>query len=274
MQRRGGFWPTLVSVLPDLALGRACDAALDQRRPVPLRYRRTAARIRRAARLSRRCATAPTSSGSLRALHDRCWLAGFGWLMVGAGGQLLERSIVDRMVGAPERLVFEGGPILDPPLGAGSREPPPGAGGRRRARYGHRLPAAQHRRDGEVARTQSQSRRIARAWIGKGARAHSSRAQAQAPRRSAPACRSRPPRRRSRASATGSCCPMSRCRSMTRSLPAARSPTCWPIPERFEGATLADPLEGVDYGTCKARDHAPSRRHAVDQFVRPRPHRL
>ena len=24
-------------------------------------------------------------------------------------------------------------------------------------------------------------------------------------------------------------------------------------PERFEGATLADPLEGVDYGTCKAR---------------------
>jgi hypothetical protein len=24
-------------------------------------------------------------------------------------------------------------------------------------------------------------------------------------------------------------------------------------PQRFEGATLADPLEGVDYGTCKAR---------------------
>ena len=24
-------------------------------------------------------------------------------------------------------------------------------------------------------------------------------------------------------------------------------------PARFEGATLADPLEGVDYGTCKAR---------------------
>ena len=52
----------------------------------------------------------------LKALHERCWLAGFGWLMVGAGGQLLERSIVDRMVGAPERLVFEGGPILDPPV--------------------------------------------------------------------------------------------------------------------------------------------------------------
>jgi hypothetical protein len=52
----------------------------------------------------------------LKTLHERCWLAGFGWLMVGAGGQLLDRSIVDRMVGAPERLVFEGAPVLVPPL--------------------------------------------------------------------------------------------------------------------------------------------------------------
>ena len=52
----------------------------------------------------------------LRDLHNRCFLAGFGWLMVGAGGQLLERSIVDRMVGAPERLIFEGAPILLSPL--------------------------------------------------------------------------------------------------------------------------------------------------------------
>jgi hypothetical protein len=27
-------------------------------------------------------------------LHRRCWLHGFGWLMIGAGGQLLERSII------------------------------------------------------------------------------------------------------------------------------------------------------------------------------------
>jgi hypothetical protein len=52
----------------------------------------------------------------LKTLHLRCWLAGLGWMMVGAGGQLLERSIVDRVVGSPERLVFEGPPILDPPL--------------------------------------------------------------------------------------------------------------------------------------------------------------
>jgi hypothetical protein len=52
----------------------------------------------------------------LKVLHDRCWLAGFGWYMVGAGGQLLERSIVDRMVGQPERLIFEAPPDLTPPL--------------------------------------------------------------------------------------------------------------------------------------------------------------
>ena len=52
----------------------------------------------------------------LTTLHQRCWLAGLGWTMVGAAGQLLERSIVDRMVGTPERLVFEGAPILDAPL--------------------------------------------------------------------------------------------------------------------------------------------------------------
>jgi len=52
----------------------------------------------------------------LRTLHARCWLLGLGWMMVGAGGQLLERSIVDRMVYAPERLVFVGAPILEAPL--------------------------------------------------------------------------------------------------------------------------------------------------------------
>ena len=52
----------------------------------------------------------------LKTLHARCWLAGFGWMNVGAAGQLLERSIIDRMVGAAERLVFEGPPVVEPPL--------------------------------------------------------------------------------------------------------------------------------------------------------------
>ncbi|MCK1480115.1 hypothetical protein IVB27_36625 [Bradyrhizobium sp. 197] len=49
-------------------------------------------------------------------LHDRCWLHGFGWHMIGKAGQLLDRSIVDRMVGKGERLCFEGAPEIVPPL--------------------------------------------------------------------------------------------------------------------------------------------------------------
>ena len=39
----------------------------------------------------------------LSTLHKRAWLAGFGWLLVGAIGQLLERSIIDVSVGSPEK---------------------------------------------------------------------------------------------------------------------------------------------------------------------------
>jgi hypothetical protein len=52
----------------------------------------------------------------LRVLHDRLWLVGLGWYIVGKGGQLLERSLVDKMVYAAERLVFEGPPTLEAPL--------------------------------------------------------------------------------------------------------------------------------------------------------------
>jgi hypothetical protein len=52
----------------------------------------------------------------LRDLHDLCWLHGFGWHLIGKAGQLLDRSLVDCMVGYGERLVFEAAPIITPPL--------------------------------------------------------------------------------------------------------------------------------------------------------------
>jgi hypothetical protein len=58
----------------------------------------------------------------LYTLHDRCWRAGLGWYIVGKAGQLLERSIVDRAVCAAERLVFEANPDLEPPLAQEKRE--------------------------------------------------------------------------------------------------------------------------------------------------------
>jgi hypothetical protein len=52
----------------------------------------------------------------LRVLHARMWLSGYGWMVVGKAGQLLERSLIDRMVGGAERLVFEGRPRMVAPL--------------------------------------------------------------------------------------------------------------------------------------------------------------
>jgi putative DNA primase/helicase len=48
--------------------------------------------------------------------HERCWLKGWGWGMVSAAGLFLERAIIDKACGSPERLIFEGPPIIAPPL--------------------------------------------------------------------------------------------------------------------------------------------------------------
>ena len=45
-----------------------------------------------------------------------CWLHGLGWYLIGASGQMLERSVVDGTVRFGERLCFEGAPEVVPPL--------------------------------------------------------------------------------------------------------------------------------------------------------------
>ena len=117
----GGFWPALVSVIPDLGsvgylirastsaglintdTGEAIKGSDGQHGYIAIKDGADVVRF-------------------LTTLHERCWLAGLGWTMVGNAGQLLERSIVDRMVGAPERLVFEGAPVVEPPLKQGFGE--------------------------------------------------------------------------------------------------------------------------------------------------------
>jgi hypothetical protein len=51
-----------------------------------------------------------------RAFHARAWLHGFGWMMLGAVGQVLSRGLIDASVRYPERLCFEGPPEIVPPL--------------------------------------------------------------------------------------------------------------------------------------------------------------
>jgi hypothetical protein len=115
LQRLGGFWPGLLTILPDLA-----QVARVERHSTSAGLFRSDTGERLSGSNGKHVyievKDGNDSKRFLRALHDRCWLAGLGWMMVSTSGSLLERSIVDRMVGGPERLVFEGGPVLVPPL--------------------------------------------------------------------------------------------------------------------------------------------------------------
>ena len=173
----------------------------------------------------------------LQDLHSRCWLAGFGWLMVGAGGQFLERSIVDRMVGAPERLAFEGAPVLVPPIVQD--------GEARRGTLGggvlDTLIACPPLTVIEKARLQEMLAKE-RARLG-GA---------------ASAAREEFVRKRGGTASAARMCDGVLLPDVV--LPfddfefgGAAVGDVLENPARYEGATLADPLEGVSYGRCKAK---------------------
>jgi hypothetical protein len=111
----GGYWPALLSVLPELrnvarVTRRSTSSGLsrsDTGEPLPgSENLHIYAAVKDGTDIDR----------FLRAFHVRCWLAGYGWMMVSKSGALLERSLVDRVVGGPEHLVFEGAPILVRPV--------------------------------------------------------------------------------------------------------------------------------------------------------------
>jgi hypothetical protein len=250
MQRRGGFWPALLSILPPLR-----STAHLMRRSTSAGLFRTDTGQKLPGSIGLHVYLAVENGTDierfLKALHARCWLAGLGWLMVGAGGQLLERSIVDRMVGAPERLVFEGSPILEPPLGQDceSRRPMAVNGGALdtiaacppltivetaklhtlRAKEAHRLaPQSAKARAASVA---EQAKRLAkRTGMPEQAAAREIMRQCE-----------------------GVLLPDVELPFDDDDFTGCTAGNVLADPERFEGATLADPLEGVGYGRCKAR---------------------
>ena len=183
-------------------------------------------------------------------LHARCWLAGLGWLMVGAGGQLLERSIVDRVVGTPERLVFEGAPVLVPPLAQNpvGRRPSVVESGlldtvaacpplsikentlfrelRAKAAAALSFPA----RDARRAFVQENKERLIARGIEPAAAARAIDRQCDGILRPSVVLQFDDPE-----------------------LAGKTVADVLADPNRFEGETLADPLEGVEYGTGKAK---------------------
>ena len=250
LHQEGGFWPALVSIMPELAsIARVSRASTS----AGLYRQDTGAPVPGSNGLHLYLAVRDTTDSTrfLKTLHERCWLAGLGWMMVGGGGQLLERSIVDRMVGAPERLVFEGAPILIEPLAqdAEARRPNITEGEwldtkascspltiLEKARFAELRRKAAHQLTGECAKAREEFIDHQADHLAK--RSGMSRHAAKE-------------------------VIVKQCKGVL--LPAVVLPFDDPElegktvadvlahPAAFEGETLADPLEGVDYGRCKAR---------------------
>jgi hypothetical protein len=111
----GGFWPALVAAVPGLA---GVPRLVRPSTTTGLRREDTGETFPGSDGLHTYIAAGDAADipRCLKAMHDRLWLAGFGWYALGKAGQLLSRSLVDVAVGSSERLVFEGPPIVEPPL--------------------------------------------------------------------------------------------------------------------------------------------------------------
>ena len=243
----GGMWNALLTVAPELA---------------------SAARVSRASTSSGLYRTdtgeqIPGSNGVhhfvlvldghdikrfLKDLHDRCWLHGFGWHLIGRAGQLLDRSIVDRMVGSGERLCFEGAPEIVAPLAQDQAK---------------RVPEAFEGDTIDSARAAPRLGEYERYHV-KEAKAVSAKALGK----SAAEVRNKHDKELAEKISTKSGLPFTTAMRLVQArhrgvlypdvelefdhLGNVTVATVLADPDRFVGETLADPMEGVDYGCCKA----------------------
>lgn len=109
----GGLWPTLVSVMPELApIGHVVRASTSAGLAVNNRALPASIGVHVYCLL----ADGSKAKAFLDTLHKLCWLNGFGWMMIGNAGSVFARSPIDQSVYGGERLVFEGAAVVLPPL--------------------------------------------------------------------------------------------------------------------------------------------------------------
>ena len=184
----------------------------------------------------------------LHAVHDQCWLHGLGWHVIGGSGRLLERSLVDCAVGQGERLCFEGQPIIDPPLiqDSSKREPVVAEGqaidtalvlGKLSEHERHLVREAKAVSADKLSGAANEVRdrhdaELAEKLGGSGVPMPSARRQVKARHR-------------------GILLPD--VKLDFDDIGAVPVAMVLADPDKFVGETLADPLEGIDYGRCKAK---------------------
>ena len=247
IEAAGGMWNALLTVAPELA-----SAARVSRASTSAGFSRsdTGEPIAGSNGMHHYVLVADGSDVErfLKDLHDRCWLLGFGWHMIGGAGQLLDRSIVDRMVGFGERLCFEGAPVVVPPL---AQDP------------AKRAPEASEGDAIETARAVLRLTEYERHRV-KEAKA----ARAKTLGKSAAKVRNKHDKVLAEKISTKSGMPIVTALRLVKArhrgvlfsdvelefddLGVVTVGAVLADPDRFIGETLADPLEGVDYGRCKA----------------------
>jgi putative DNA primase/helicase len=184
-----------------------------------------------------------------KTLVKRLWLAGHGFIAVSSAGSFLVRSVIDGAVFDGERLDFVGKPAVGPGLAYTPPEATYHAGGWLDTRS---LPDLDETEEQQLAALIAQAKQ---------AREADRRAQ-----------RARWEETHVRAM-VGRGVPEPEARAQTRQIPADGKPgdlyRDWPLvfatlgfatvgdvlanPARYDGAALADPLEGVDYGRTTAK---------------------
>jgi hypothetical protein len=114
-ERLGQFWETLVAIVPGL---REAAHLVRQSTSAGLYRTDTGEQIEGSGGMHGYVMVEDGEDVDrfLHDFHDRAWLKGYGWWMISKAGSLLERSIIDRSVGSPERLVFEAAPKLEKQL--------------------------------------------------------------------------------------------------------------------------------------------------------------
>ncbi len=246
----GGFWQALLAVVPELK-----DGGRVTRNSTSSRIERvdTGAKLKGSSGVH--VFLLVQNGGDverfLKALHDRCWLCGFGWMMVGAGGQFLERSIVDRMVYAAERLVFEGEPVLVEPLKQDARHRAPVAHEGEPTNTAAICPKLDDAetttlktlKDAELKRLAPASVKVRAKFVKEQVARITARTE----------CSDADAKLAAEQMCEGILLPDVVLAFDDDDLAGATVADILANPERFVGKTLADPLEGIDYGKCKAK---------------------
>jgi hypothetical protein len=246
----GGIWPALLAIVPELEgvarVERASTSAglYNARTGEPFPYSG-------GQHIFVLIKDGSDSARFLKTLHDRCWLAGFGWYFIGDAGQLLDRSIVDKVCGTPERFCFEGPPVLIEPV---TQDP----GARRPVAYeGPALDSVASCPPLTIAEVTKLDELRAKAAhplgeeLAKARDAYIARRSRQLVERTG--IEPRRARQIIERQYKGVLLPLLELPFDDPELAGKTVADVLANPDLFVGETLADPLEGVEYGPCKAR---------------------